>query len=45
MANQSVATLWRCDQVVVANVDADAEKDLASKYGVTGFPTIKVRAA
>lgn len=26
---------------VVAKVDADAEKDLGSKYGVSGFPTIK----
>jgi len=27
--------------VVVAKVDADAHKDLGSRYGVTGFPTIK----
>lgn len=26
---------------VVAKVDADAEKDLGSKYGISGFPTIK----
>ncbi len=28
-------------QVVVASVDADAERDLGSRYGVTGFPTLK----
>eukprot|EP01116_Phalansterium_solitarium_P009009 TRINITY_DN22_c0_g1_i1.p1 TRINITY_DN22_c0_g1~~TRINITY_DN22_c0_g1_i1.p1 ORF type:complete len:372 (-),score=196.29 TRINITY_DN22_c0_g1_i1:538-1599(-) len=27
--------------VVVANLDADAVKDIGSRYGVTGFPTIK----
>jgi len=27
--------------VVVAKVDADAHKDLGSRYGVSGFPTIK----
>jgi len=27
--------------VVIAKIDADAEKQHASKYGVTGFPTIK----
>jgi len=27
--------------VVVANCDADQERDIGSKYGVTGFPTIK----
>jgi len=27
--------------VVVAKVDADAHKDLGSRYGVTGFPTLK----
>ncbi|KAL1683229.1 thioredoxin-like protein [Schizophyllum commune] len=29
------------DKVYVAKVDADAHKDLGSKYGVTGFPTLK----
>jgi protein disulfide-isomerase A6 len=27
--------------VVIAKIDADKHKDLASKYGVSGFPTIK----
>jgi len=27
--------------VVIANVDADKHKELGSKYGVSGFPTIK----
>jgi len=27
--------------VVIANFDADANKEAAAKYGVTGFPTIK----
>jgi len=27
--------------VVVAKVDADAHKDLGSRYGVSGFPTLK----
>jgi len=27
--------------VVIAKVDADAHKDLGSRYGVTGFPTLK----
>lgn len=29
------------DEVVIAKVDADAHRDLGSKYGVSGFPTIK----
>ncbi|GBG82642.1 hypothetical protein CBR_g35008 [Chara braunii] len=29
------------DGVVIAKVDADAHKDLGSKYGVSGFPTLK----
>ena len=30
------------DSVVIANVDADSHKELGSKYGVTGYPTIQV---
>ena len=29
------------DPVIIAKVDADANRDLAGKFGVTGFPTIK----
>ena len=29
------------DQVTVAKVDADAEKDLGKRFGVQGFPTLK----
>ncbi|KAJ3340617.1 hypothetical protein HDU93_006732 [Gonapodya sp. JEL0774] len=29
------------DDVVIAKVDADKHKDLGSKFGVSGFPTIK----
>jgi len=29
------------DNIVIANIDADAEKDVGGRYGVTGFPTIK----
>jgi protein disulfide-isomerase A6 len=29
------------DKVVIAKVDADAHKDLGSRFGVTGFPTLK----
>jgi len=29
------------DDVVIAKVDADAHKDIATKYGITGYPTIK----
>jgi len=28
--------------VVIANIDADKHKDIAAKYGVSGFPTIKL---
>ncbi|KAG6908549.1 hypothetical protein DXG01_004182 [Tephrocybe rancida] len=29
------------DKVVIAKVDADADKALGKKYGITGFPTLK----
>lgn len=29
------------DQVIIAKVDADAEKSLGKRFGVQGFPTIK----
>ncbi|KAF2165259.1 hypothetical protein M409DRAFT_67501 [Zasmidium cellare ATCC 36951] len=29
------------DKVVIAKVDADAEKELGKKYGIQGFPTLK----
>ncbi|GAA0141037.1 chaperone [Lithospermum erythrorhizon] len=29
------------DDVVIANLDADKHKDLAQKYGVSGYPTLK----
>ena len=27
--------------VVIANVDADAHRDLGGRFGVSGFPTLK----
>lgn len=30
------------DDVVIAEFDADAEKSIPSRYGVTGYPTVKV---
>ncbi|GLT70256.1 hypothetical protein SLA2020_423500 [Shorea laevis] len=39
---EKVATAFKSDEVVViANLDADKYKDLAEKYGVSGFPTLK----
>ena len=29
------------DSVVIAKVDADSERDLGSRFGVRGFPTLK----
>jgi len=39
---EKVATTYKGEaNVVVAKLDADAHKDLATRYGVTGFPTLK----
>ncbi|PIN02110.1 Thioredoxin/protein disulfide isomerase [Handroanthus impetiginosus] len=39
---EKVATAFKQEEdVVIANVDADNYKDLAEKYGVSGFPTLK----
>lgn len=38
----ALSTVFAGDSdVVIAKVDADAHKELGSRYGVTGFPTIK----
>lgn len=38
----TLSTVFAGDNdVVIAKVDADAHKELGSRYGVTGFPTIK----
>lgn len=33
------------NRVLIAKVDADAHRSLGEKFGVRGFPTLKVRAA
>jgi len=39
---EKLATIFKNDpNVVIANVDADKHKDLGSRFGVSGFPTIK----
>ncbi|CAA7388949.1 unnamed protein product [Spirodela intermedia] len=39
---EKVATAFKMeDDVVIANIDADQYKDLAEKYGVSGYPTLK----
>eukprot|EP01018_Ginkgo_biloba_P028381 Gb_00896 [translate_table: standard] len=39
---EKVATAFKLEKdVVIANLDADKHKDLAEKYGVEGFPTLK----
>ncbi|KAM7481759.1 hypothetical protein LguiB_006342 [Lonicera macranthoides] len=39
---EKVATAFSMEEdVVIANLDADKYKDLAEKYGVGGFPTLK----
>jgi len=37
---EKLASVFKNDDVVVANLDADAHKDVGGKYGVSGFPTI-----
>ncbi|OVA16825.1 Thioredoxin [Macleaya cordata] len=39
---EKVASAYKLEEhVVVANLDADKYKDLAEKYGISGFPTLK----
>ncbi|KAE9589484.1 hypothetical protein Lal_00000078 [Lupinus albus] len=39
---EKVATAFKLEEdVVIANLDADKYRDLAEKYGVSGFPTLK----
>ncbi|GFP87908.1 probable protein disulfide-isomerase a6 [Phtheirospermum japonicum] len=39
---EKVAAALKLDEhVVIANLDADQHKDLAEKYGVSGYPTLK----
>lgn len=38
---EKVATAFKSDDVVIASLDADNYKDLAEKYGISGFPTLK----
>jgi len=38
---EKLSTVFKNDKdVVIANLDADSHKDLATKYGVSGFPTL-----
>ena len=36
------AYLHAKDKVTIAKVDADAHRDLGQRFGVSGFPTLKV---
>ncbi|KAH0462383.1 hypothetical protein IEQ34_009958 [Dendrobium chrysotoxum] len=39
---ETLANVYKLDEdVVIANLDADKYKDLAEKFGVTGYPTLK----
>ncbi|CAM8973702.1 unnamed protein product [Rhodiola kirilowii] len=39
---EKVAAAFKLDEdVVIANLDADNHKDLAERYGVSGYPTLK----
>ena len=35
------STFKKSDGVLIAKVDADAHRDVGTKFGVQGFPTIK----
>jgi len=39
--DETAEAFARESDVVIADVDADAHKDLAGRFGVTGFPTLK----
>ncbi|KAL2941139.1 putative protein disulfide-isomerase A6 [Bienertia sinuspersici] len=39
---EKVASAYKSEEdVVIANLDADKHRDLAEKYGISGFPTLK----
>ncbi|KAL2941141.1 putative protein disulfide-isomerase A6 [Bienertia sinuspersici] len=39
---EKVANAYKSEEdVVIANLDADKHRDLAEKYGISGFPTLK----
>ncbi|XVE77552.1 hypothetical protein DITRI_Ditri13aG0072500 [Diplodiscus trichospermus] len=38
---EKVATAFKMEDVVIANLDADKYNGLAEKYGVSGYPTLK----
>ncbi|KAI9081020.1 hypothetical protein K1719_037000 [Acacia pycnantha] len=39
---EKVATAFKLEEdVVIANIDSDQYKDIAEKYGVSGYPTLK----
>ncbi len=38
---EELGALFAKEPVIIASVDADEHKSLGSKFGVTGFPTIK----
>ena len=40
-AELAAAFAHASDSLVIANVDADAHKDIGAKYDVKGFPTLK----
>jgi len=38
---EKLATAFKSQNAIIAAVDADMHRDLGSKFGVTGFPTLK----